>query len=122
MGVDEQKEVLTLLDVRVEKQGLAIRRFEKWQSSAPLDVQLAVGGVIEGTVRDGPSGATVPGVRVVARSDRAADRSLPWDPEAGSVRAKTDSKGRFRLEGLGPGTYVVEAFARGYGFRICGAR
>jgi uncharacterized GH25 family protein len=103
------------LDLRIEKQGLAIRRLEKWPSSASLDVQLAKGGVIEGTVRDGPSGATLPGVRVEARSDRAADRPLPWDPEAGSVRSKTDSKGRFRLEGLGPGTYVVEASARGYG-------
>jgi hypothetical protein len=103
------------VDLRVEKRGLAIRRFERWPPAKPLDVQLARGGVIEGTLRDGTSGTLVADARVEARSDAAWDQPLPWDPDAGGVHAKSDAKGHYRLEGLGAGTYSVGASARGHG-------
>lgn len=105
----------TPLDLRVEKPGLAIRRLEKWPPANPLNVQLAKGTFIAGTVYDGTSGSPIAEARVTAGTEHAWDPALPWDPEAGLVRTKSDAKGRFRLEGLGPGTFSVGATARGYG-------
>ena len=80
-----------------------------------MNVQLAKGSVLTGTVYDGTSGAPIAEARVTARTEHASDAFLPWDPEAGFVRTKSDAKGRFRLEGLGPGTVSIGAAARGYG-------
>ena len=54
---------------------------------------------------------------LASKPGRIAPRTAPCRgiPRPGSVRSTTDDKGRFRLEGLGPGTYVVGAQARGYG-------
>lgn len=93
--------------VRVEARGLAGRTIEKAPPGAPLDVILARGAVLEGTVRDGATGQPVPAARVQAREEGAL--SLPWEPTAGTVEALTDAKGRFRLEGLGGGPQSVSA-------------
>jgi carboxypeptidase family protein len=67
--------------VRFEARGLAGRTVEKARPGTPLDVALAKGGVIEGTVRDGGSGQPVAQVRVQARAEMAL--SLPWEATAG---------------------------------------
>ena len=99
--------------VRVEAKGLAGRTLEKVRPGASLDVVLQKGGAVEGTVRDAATGQAVPGARVEAH-DQAAP-SLPWEADAGLVRTTTDDKGRYRLEGLGPGLHTLSASAKNYG-------
>jgi hypothetical protein len=69
-------------------------------SSRPV---AATGAALSGTVTD-PSGAVIPGATVVA-TNLAAEvvRSVA-----------TDNHGQFRMEGLVPGSYRIEAQARGF--------
>jgi hypothetical protein len=61
------------------------------------------GAALSGTVTD-PTGAVIPGATVVATN-----------PAAETVRsAATDNRGQFRMEGLVPGSYRIEAQARGF--------
>jgi protocatechuate 3,4-dioxygenase beta subunit len=99
--------------VRVEAAGLAAAMFEKVTPGPRLAVALAKGGAIDGTVRDGNSGAPVPRVVVEAREERRGVY-LPNDVDAGVVRARTDEQGRFRLEGLAIGLHHLNARARGF--------
>jgi hypothetical protein len=63
----------------------------------------APGSALSGTVTD-PTGAVIPGATVVATN-----------PAAEIVRsAATDNRGQFRMEGLAPGSYRIEAQARGF--------
>ena len=103
-----------LVDVRVEAAGLAPRSFASIRPSVPLAVVLQKGGIIEGIVRDGASSRPVPGARVEARPDGGLLGS-GWEPNAGLVEATTDTKGHFRLDGLGSGVHTVSAAGRGYG-------
>jgi hypothetical protein len=57
-------------------------------------------GLIEGTVSDSGSRERVPGAVVTA--------SLGGTPE--SLQAVTDDQGRYRFEGVRPGTYVVSTY------------
>jgi hypothetical protein len=69
-------------------------------SSRPV---AAPGSALSGTVTD-PTGAVIPGATVVATN-----------PAAEIVRsAATDNRGQFRMEGLAPGSYRIEAQARGF--------
>jgi hypothetical protein len=63
-------------------------------------------GVVEGVLR-ASTGAPAAGVRVVAKSPQ-----LPGDkPGSGTLAslAQTDGEGRFRLEGVPPGRYLISA-------------
>jgi hypothetical protein len=62
------------------------------------------GGVIAGTVTD-PKGAVIIGA-TVAVTDAAGNQTLP--------SVKTDAQGRFKIEGLPAGTYVVIVSAAGF--------
>src|ERR1700722_12273308 len=64
----------------------------------------ASGGVISGIVRD-PSGAPLKGVFVQARS--MAIKNL-------TVSVLTDGQGRYRIENLTPGDYMIRAKANDY--------
>jgi hypothetical protein len=99
--------------VRVEAPGLAAVRLEKVQPGTPVAVTLAKGAWIEGTVRDGGSGAPMGRVVVEAREDRPGVYAA-WDADAGVVRAESDARGRFRLDGLAAGLHSVTARARGF--------
>ena len=99
--------------VRVEARGLAARTIEKARPGAPLNVSLQKGGVVEGTVRDAATGQPVARARVEARDESAL--SLPWESEAGFVRTETDDKGRYRLEGIGPGLQTLTATTKSQG-------
>jgi hypothetical protein len=69
-------------------------------SSRPV---AATGSALSGTVTD-PSGAVIPGATVVATNSAVE-----------IVRsAATDNHGRFRMEGLVPGRYRIEAQATGF--------
>ena len=69
-------------------------------SSRPV---AATGAALSGTVTD-PSGAVIPGATVVATN-----------PTAEIVRSVvTDNRGQFRIEGLVPGSYRIEAQAKGF--------
>ncbi|MGH9858593.1 MAG: carboxypeptidase-like regulatory domain-containing protein, partial [Candidatus Acidiferrales bacterium] len=59
-------------------------------------------GAIAGTVTD-PSGAAIPGATVSLQQGSAPNRT-----------AATDSQGRFQLEGLAAGLYVVRVEAPGF--------
>ncbi len=98
-------------DVWVEARGFAARHLERVSAAAPLTVALARGGAIEGVVRDAESRVPLAGVRVEAGINRA---QTAWDPDAGTITATTDLKGRFHLDGIGRGLYGIVARARGY--------
>ena len=99
--------------LRVEARGLAGRTIEKARPGTPLDIALARGEVLEGTVRDGATGQPVPQARVEGQDESAP--SPQWEAGAGVVETGTDAKGHFRLEGLSRGMQTVRARARGYG-------
>ncbi len=72
----------------------------------PLDIVLDAGGGIEGTLRD-LEGRPLPNAYVHARLFRGGvTRQSDWMLGAND---QTDDRGRFFLEGLGPGSYIVQA-------------
>lgn len=82
------------LDIRVSKPGYAtaaIRFFPNNQGVAALKIETRPGGVLRGTVKD-QSGKPIEGATV--RSDRNDNKNL---------YAKTDSEGRYLIDGLDPG-------------------
>jgi Carboxypeptidase regulatory-like domain len=99
--------------VRVEAPGLAAATRKDVAPGATLAFDLTAGGTIEGTVRDGDTGEPAASLRVVAWQPRAAP--MPDVPEAGRVVARTDARGRFKLEGLARGSHWVTASERGRG-------
>ncbi len=99
--------------VRVTAKGLGGRTFEKVQPGSPLAVVLERGSTIEGFVR-GATGQPLGRVRVKASPDLRVAMSN-WETDEQAVEARTDARGRFRLEGIGPGLYSVSATARGLG-------
>jgi hypothetical protein len=68
-------------------------------------LRLGVSGAIAGTVRD-PGGAPLAAFAVVVTLQRG---SLEREPAA--TRSFLDAEGRYRIEGLGPGSYEVVAAA-----------
>ena len=97
--------------MQVEAKGLAVRTFERVQPGVPLLVTLERGRTIEGRVRDAAD-QPVPRARLVARSQSSIASSL-WDPEANRLETTADARGRYRLDGVGPGLYTVTARALG---------
>jgi hypothetical protein len=97
--------------VRVESSGLAARTLRNVTPGAPLTIDLARGGTIEGIVRDGDTGQPVAGARIVARDGGAL--GIPGEAEAGRVTARSDASGRFALESLAPGSYAVSGHGPG---------
>jgi carboxypeptidase family protein len=102
-------------DVLVQAPGFALARVSRVSPGAPVTVALEKGGAIEGAVRDGTEGRPVARARVEARPVDASRFRVPSDPAAGVVTARTDDKGRYRLEGIGPGEHEVTASAPGFG-------
>jgi protocatechuate 3,4-dioxygenase beta subunit len=102
-------------DVRVEARGLAHLQLDKAQPGSPLSVTLQKGRSVTGTVRDGSDNRPLAGAMVEARAADGWRFSLPWEPSAGAVAARTDRDGRFRLEGLANGLFEVAARAPRYG-------
>lgn len=101
--------------VWVEARGLAARDFPNVQPGAYLKITLEKGGTIDGTVREGSSGAPISGARIEARIAGGIPLPMvPDEPDAGSVTATTDRAGRYRLEGLARGLYDVSAVGRGF--------
>jgi protocatechuate 3,4-dioxygenase beta subunit len=108
--------------LRVEAPGLAAWTLRHQLAGSPIAVALARGTTIEGIVRETTSGAPVPEATVEAREEtregtgeETPGGGLAWDPDSGVVRARTDAKGAYRLEGLAPGFYTLSAVARGRG-------
>jgi len=99
--------------LRVAAPGLATLVVDKVMPGPGLSLVLSKGGAIEGTVRDATNGAPLARVRVRALVDAWFGRTAWWDADAPS--AATDARGRYRIEGLGPGIYAVTATARGFG-------
>src|SRR5262249_28260160 len=60
-------------------------------------------GTINGTVKD-PNGAVVAGARVTVRNEATHE----------TRNATTDNEGRFKVEGLAPGRYVVNITCDGF--------
>ena len=99
--------------VRAEAIGLAGRTLKDVVPGAPLTLDLARGGTIEGVVRDGETGQPAPGVRVETWDKDAID--IAEEPDAGRIHATSDAQGRFTLARLGVGRHDVTARARGRG-------
>lgn len=101
--------------LRVEAPGLAARTLRHQVPGPAIAVVLARGTTIEGFVRETATGTPAPGATVEAREERRGAPGLAWDPDSGVVRATTDAKGAYRLDGLASGLYTLTAFARGLG-------
>jgi carboxypeptidase family protein len=101
-----------LRDLRVEAAGLAPAVLSRVGEGAPVKVVLRKGLALEGVVRDARTGQAVGGARVEAREEAADRFAALWHPAAGTVEARSDAKGRYRLEGLGDGLYSVSARSR----------
>ncbi len=101
--------------LHVEAAGLASTTLRHLRPGTPVKVALARGGWIEGAVRETTGGAPVAGATVEAREEMRGAGGNVWDSDAGVVRAATDAKGAYRLEGLASGLYTVTASARGVG-------
>jgi hypothetical protein len=99
--------------VRVEAPGLAAATRKDVAPGTSLTFDLAAGGAIEGTVRDGDTGQPAANLRVVA--SQAGAFSVPDVAESGRVVTRTDANGRFKLQGLANGVYHVSASGRGRG-------
>jgi hypothetical protein len=99
--------------VRVESPGLAAATRRDVVAGTPLAFDLTAGGVIQGTVRDGDTGAPVAGIRVVGTQNDAI--AAPATPDAGRVVTRTDANGRFELAGLANGRFALSAGGRGRG-------
>ncbi|HLA77221.1 MAG TPA: carboxypeptidase-like regulatory domain-containing protein [Vicinamibacteria bacterium] len=95
--------------LRVEARGWAAQVLDGLRPGSPIAVTLSKGGIIEGVVRDSGTGAPVPGARVEARGPDAGTFRVPWSPDAGRLVTKTDARGAYRLEGVGPGTHDLTA-------------
>ena len=89
----------------------AVRDVEVGPDEVRLDVTLEPGLEIVGRVVDG-EGMPIPGVAVAARPATVVDRASTF--RAYMERKETDSEGRFRITGLEPGSYRVEAKKRGF--------
>lgn len=72
----------------------------------PLDIVLDAGGGIEGTLRD-PDGKPIANGYVQARLFRGTGAMEQTDWVLGG-NDQTDDRGRFFLEGLGTGTYILQ--------------
>ena len=78
-------------------------------SGATADFALVPGGVIEGIVIDETTRAPVPGATVIAQRDSAAIMLA----ETGGALVVAGADGRFRLSGLRPGAYELDAIGEG---------
>src|SRR6266699_293992 len=81
---------------------------------APPPKRPAGPALLDGIVKD-PEQKPLEGARVRVRAlvDAWFGRTAWWDADAPS--AAIDARGRYRIEGLGPGLYTVTATARGFG-------
>ncbi len=86
------------------------RHVEVGPAGAKADFALVPGGAIEGVVLDEQTRQPVPGAAVTARRERSASIGLA---EAGRHRAVAGPDGRFRLGGLRPGVYELDAAGDG---------
>ncbi|MGE0872369.1 MAG: carboxypeptidase regulatory-like domain-containing protein [Kofleriaceae bacterium] len=86
------------------------RHVEVGASGATADFALVPGGVIEGVVLDQGSRAPVPGAIVRARRDSGGGRGIAL-AEPGVARAVAKADGKFRIAGLRPGAYELDARA-----------
>jgi hypothetical protein len=87
------------------------RNVEVGPAGAAADFALVPGGAIEGVVLDEQTRQPVPGAAVGARRERATGQ--PLFGEAGRIGAVAGRDGRFRVAGLRPGVYELDADAEG---------
>ena len=104
--------------VGVDADEFAATVLERVDRRAPMRVRLEKGGAIEGTVRDGSGGGLAAGARIEARSTRAAMFTSTAAPQFGLRTAIADSRGNYKVTGLGPGGYRVTAWLRGAGYAV----
>jgi hypothetical protein len=81
------------------------------QAVDSIDVMLARGGVIAGTIVD-EFGEPMEGVPISALQLSSGAGHLRWVRSAVLGSSRTDDRGQYRLFGLLPGTYVVQAAVR----------
>ncbi len=94
--------------MRILAKGFASRTIERVVPGKPISIVLARGSTVEGVVRDGDSKKPVAGARVEVTNSPVS----VWNTDV--LDTVTDARGRYRLEGVGPGVHVLSARARGY--------
>ena len=85
------------------------RYVEVGPTGATADFALVPGGVIEGVVLDEQTRAPVAGAAVVGQLDRGGSGHGPNSVGGARRHGTTGADGRFRLTGLSPGAYALDA-------------
>lgn len=102
-------------EIRAEAKGYLEERLTRVEAGADdVAIVLARQASIEGRVADAATGRPVPSFEARARIDPQAPRGRGGDRHGRAQANARDPEGRFRIDGLRPGTYVVEVVARGY--------
>jgi protocatechuate 3,4-dioxygenase beta subunit len=102
-------------EIRAEARGYLEERLTNVETGVDdVSIVLARQASIEGQVVDAATGRPVPSFEARARIDREALRGRGGDRHERAQATARDPEGRFRIDGLRPGTYVVEVVARGY--------
>src|SRR5690348_11530310 len=78
-----------------------------WAAGTSHAQGVGASGGIQGSVVD-PSGAAVPGAKIVSTDTQRGSR----------YNATTDTSGEYRLTGMAPGTYDVTAQTSGFGTEV----
>lgn len=99
--------------IRAEAVGFAPSTVRNVSTGTSLSIKLTRSRTIQGTVRDGLSGASLADV-LIEVSDKPRAVLAQGGPAVGSVKTTTDSNGHFRLDGLTSGLHTLTARVRGY--------
>jgi protocatechuate 3,4-dioxygenase beta subunit len=102
-------------EIRAEAKGYLEERLTRVEAGAEdVAIVLARQASIEGRVVDAATGRPVPSFEARARIDPEDPRGRGRDRHGRAEATARDPDGRFRIDGLLPGTYIVEVVARGY--------
>ncbi|HEU5181504.1 MAG TPA: carboxypeptidase regulatory-like domain-containing protein [Candidatus Polarisedimenticolia bacterium] len=100
------------IEIEAEARGYVPKKLDDIEAGkADLEIVLSEAGSLVGQVLAKDTGIPVPIFSLLLRVD--GGRGGFWNPRGGPATFR-DDEGAFRLDGLTPGLYKIEAIARGY--------